>query len=116
VQSADFAGGLLGTTSTTSITNAYSTGVVSGTNGAYLGGLIGGASNGALANDYWDTTTSGIANLSQGVGNIPNDPGITGETTAQLQAGLPSGFDPTIWAESPSINGGLPYLINNPPQ
>jgi hypothetical protein len=42
--------------------------------------------------------------------------GITGETTAQLQAGLPAGFDPTIWAESPSINNGLPYLINNPPQ
>ena len=41
---------------------------------------------------------------------------ITGETTAQLQAALPSGFDPTIWAESPSINGGLPYLIANPPQ
>ena len=42
-------------------------------------------------------------------------PGITGLTTAQLQSGLPAGFDPSIWAESPNINGGLPYLITNPP-
>jgi hypothetical protein len=69
-----------------------------------------------LSDLYWDTTTSGITNLSQGAGNIANDPGITGETTAQLQATLPAGFDPTIWAENPSINGGLPYLIANPPQ
>jgi hypothetical protein len=51
-----------------------------------------------------------------GAGNIANDPGITGQTTAQLQAGLPAGFDPSIWAEDPGINNGLPYLIANPPQ
>jgi hypothetical protein len=112
----DYAGGLIGTTNTSSISSSYSTGAFTGGNGSNLGGLVGAASNGALTDDYWDITTSGITNLSQGVGNIPNDPGITGETTAQLQAALPSGFDPTIWAENPSINNGLPYLINNPPQ
>ena len=71
---------------------------------------------GGLSGNYWDTTTSGITNLSQGAGSPANDPGITGETTAQLQAALPAGFDPAIWAENPSINGGLPYLIANPPQ
>ena len=70
---------------------------------------------GTISDLYWDTSTSGITNLSQGAGNIANDPGITGETTTQLQAGLPTGFDPTIWAENTNINGGLPYLIANPP-
>ncbi len=94
--------------------NSYSTGAPSG--GA-IGGLVGlDDSNGGISNDYWDTSTSGVTNLSQGAGNIANDPGITGETTAQLQAGLPAGFDPTVWAENANINGGLPYLIANPPQ
>jgi hypothetical protein len=35
--------------------------------------------------------------------------------TEQLQSGLPSGFDPSIWAEKPGINNGYPYLIANPP-
>jgi hypothetical protein len=30
--------------------------------------------------------------------------------------GLPTGFDPKIWAENPNINNGLAYLINNPPE
>jgi hypothetical protein len=82
-----------------------------------VGGFLGDDdSGGGLSRDYWDTTTSGITNLSQGAGNIANDPGITGETTTQLQSGLPTGFDPAIWAENPNINGGLPYLIANPPQ
>jgi hypothetical protein len=41
--------------------------------------------------------------------------GVTGLTAEQLQAGLPTGFSPKIWAENPKINGGLPYLIANPP-
>jgi len=62
-------------------------------------------------NDYWDVTTSGTAD------GIPNGnaPGVTGYTTEQLQAGLPHGFDPTIWAQDRRINKGLPYLIANPP-
>jgi hypothetical protein len=108
-------GGLVGLTDS-SITDSYSTGSPAGKPGD-VGGFAGyDDSKGGLSGDYWDTTTSGITNLSDGAGNIANDPGITGQTTAQLQAGLPAGFDPTIWAENPSINGGLPYLIANPPQ
>jgi hypothetical protein len=112
-------GGLVGLASST-VSSAYSTGTASGGSGSNIGGLLGvddhQANGGTIANDYWDTTTSGITNLSDGAGNVANDPGITGETSAQLQSGLPAGFDPTIWAENPSINNGLPYLIANPPQ
>jgi hypothetical protein len=113
-----YVGGLVGLTGST-VQNSYSAGAVTGGSGSYVGGFVGyddqtGGSD--VSNDYWDTTTSGITNLSQGAGNVSNDPGITGQTTAQLQSGLPAGFDPTIWAENPSINGGLPYLIANPPQ
>jgi hypothetical protein len=110
------AGGLVGANAWT-ISSSYSTGAPTST-GAAVGGSMGfdESQTGSLSNVYWDTTTSGITNLSQGAGSPANDPGITGETTAQLQAGLPAGFDPTIWAENPNINGGLPYLIANPPQ
>jgi hypothetical protein len=110
------AGGLAGGTDSP-ISGSYSTGSVTAGNGSDIGGLVGfDSSHGGLSNNYWDTSTSGVTNLSQGAGTPANDPGITGETTAQLQAALPAGFDPTIWAESPTINGGLPYLIANPPQ
>jgi hypothetical protein len=102
------------------ISASYSTGSVSGGTGSAVGGLIGYDDNnnggcGCFTDLYWDTTTSGITNLSQGAGNIPNDPGITGDTTAQLEAKLPKGFDKTVWKENPGIDGGLPYLIANPP-
>jgi hypothetical protein len=97
------------------ISNSYATGHVAA--GYYSGGLIGAdrAPAGSLTDTYWDTDTSGITNLSQGAGNIANDPGIAGLTTAQFQSGLPAGFDPKVWAEEPNINGGLPYLLANPP-
>jgi len=110
-------GGLVGDNyaSTSTISDSYSTGTVTG--GGTLGGLIGydGSTAGNNVDSYWDTTTSGITNLSQGAGNIANDPGITGLTTAQFQSGLPAGFDPSIWGENAGINGGLPYLLANPP-
>jgi hypothetical protein len=83
-----------------------------------VGGLIGddGSQSGSLSDDYWDTTTSGITNLSQGAGNEANDPGITGLTTVQFQAGLPAGFDPSVWGENENIINGLPYLLANPPK
>ena len=71
--------------------------------------------NQTIGNSYWDLDTSGISDPSQGAGSPANDPGITGLTSAQLQSGLPSGFDPAVWARSPRINNGFPYLINNPP-
>jgi hypothetical protein len=114
ISGSPMSGGLVGIT-VTSIADSYSTGAASG-GGSNVGGFVGyDGSKGALSGDYWDTSTSGITNPGQGAGTPVNDPGITGETTAQLQAALPAGFDPTIWAENPSINNGLPYLIANPP-
>jgi len=111
-------GGLAGYASRVSITYSYSTG--SGVVGEYgeFGGFVGKdhkrarTINAAFTDDCWDTTTSGT---DQGTGNDGNVSGITGLTTAQLQSGLPAGFNPSIWAEKSGINGGLPYLIANPP-
>jgi hypothetical protein len=94
-----------------SIGSSYSTGQVQQVAGSWFGGFVGG-DTGLLSNDYWDTTTSGLNN---GAGNIANAPGVTGDTTAQLQSGLPSGFSNSIWGESANVNGGLPYLLANPP-
>ena len=108
-------GGALGENGST-VSQVYSTTSVKGSGDR--GGLIGrdNSSPGSDTSDYWDISTSGVKKLSAGAGNEKNDPGITGLTTTQLTSGLPSGFDPTIWAESPTINSGFPYLINNPPQ
>jgi hypothetical protein len=98
------------------ISSSYSTGAVSGAHGAILGGFAGSdQSSGGISSCYWDTATSGIANLSQGAGSIANDPGITGLATAQLQSGLPAGFSAADWGLSASVNGGLPYLLVIPP-
>ena len=81
------------------------------------GGAIGSdiVSPPSLTSIYWDLETSGIADPSKGAGNIANDPGIAGMTTSQLQSALPAGFDPAIWGQKPRRNGGLPYLLHNPP-
>ena len=117
-------GGLIGWEDSTAsagnyaVSDDYSTSTVTGETGSSVGGAIGfDVTPGYIRDVYWDTTTSGITNSNQGTGNIANDAGITGLTTAQLQSGLPAGFssDPEIWGESPSINGGLPYLLAIPP-
>ena len=110
-------GGFAGANTDATISQSYATGAVTGRTKSTIGGFVGAddSDGSGITFSYWDTDTSGITNLSQGAGNIPNDPGITGLTTAQFQAGLPPGFDPSIWAESANINGGLPYLIANPP-
>jgi hypothetical protein len=51
----------------------------------------------------------------RGAGNVTDDPGILGLTTDQLQENIPRGFSRKIWAQKQSINGGLPYLIADPP-
>lgn len=110
------AGGLVGDNIGT-IGQAYSTGSASGAQ--LVGGAIGedDASAGSLAVLYWDLDTSGVNDPSKGAGNVANDPGIAGLTDTQLRSGLPSGFDPAIWGESPGTNGGLPYLLaNHPPR
>lgn len=96
------------------IVRSYSSGAVTGSQ--YAGGLIAvDYYTGSLKRDYWDTTTSGITNEGQGAGNVPNDPGIKGLSNMKFTSGLPKGFNPRIWAESPDVNGGLPYLLENPP-
>lgn len=111
------AGGLVGYTTGSTNTGSYSTGAVTAGANSYVGGLVGddASQSGDLDDTYWDTDLSGITNLSQGAGNIANDPGIAGLTTAQLQSGLPAGFSLAVWGEESNINNGLPYLIKNPP-
>jgi hypothetical protein len=111
-------GGLIGGSFAGTISACYSTGAPTAGSGSFVGGLIGvdDSPSGSLSDTYWDTDMSGITDPSQGAGNIANDPGITGLTSAQLQSGLPAGFDPKVWAENPTINNGLPYLIANPPR
>ena len=111
-------GGLLGLNDAGSrITEVYSIGWIMGGLHAVMGGLVGvdHAREGRIKNGYWDMETSGITNPSQGAGDPPNDPGITGLTDAQLKSGLPAGFDPAIWGQNAAINSGYPYLLANPP-
>lgn len=112
-------GGLIGFATNGTLSSSYSTGTVTGDSGSFLGGLVGYVDTSytsySISDAYWDTDTSGITDLSQGAGNMANYPGITGLGTQQLQAGLPAGFDPKIWAEKSTVNNGLPYLIANPP-
>ena len=112
-------GGLVGlnikVTAESGINVSYSTGAVTGGSGSSIGGAIGyDQASGDLADVYWNTTSSGVANSNQGAGNIPNDSGITGLTTTQLQSGLPGGFSSETWGENANINGGLPYLLGVP--
>ncbi len=78
-----------------------------------VGGLVGANSGGAIGQSYWDTQTSG---QGTGVGyNFPPVATGTGLTTAQLQSGLPSGFDPTVWSSQPGVNNGFPCLLGVTP-
>jgi hypothetical protein len=105
-------GGLIGLASNVSLSQAYSTGQASVGRNGKVGGVIGSQTGGTDSAVYWDVTTSDV---SQGIGNISNAPGVSGLTTAQFQSGLPSGFDASVWGSDSSINGGLPYLLANPP-
>jgi hypothetical protein len=105
-----FEGGLIGDSLAT-VTASYSTGAVEGGQNAALGGFEGNLYEGTNSRSYWDFTTSGT-DQGTGQGNVK---GLKGLTTEQLQARLPNGFDPSIWAQDPNINSGLPYLINNVP-
>jgi hypothetical protein len=106
------AAGLIGAAqSGTAVTGSYAIGAVS------VGAGVTGSDDGtgAYASTYWDMDTSRVRNPALGVGNIPNEPGITGLTDAQLKSGLPAGFDPAVWGQDPAINSGYPYLLANPP-
>jgi len=107
------AGGFVGFNAGT-IATSYSTGAVTGEQG-YTGGFVGDDPLEQVSFGYWDTDTSGISDPEQGAGFPADDPGITGVTTAQLQSKLPYGFDRQYWRIDSNVNGGLPYLRNNPP-
>jgi hypothetical protein len=113
-------GGLIGENSKgASVANSYAAGAISQGHAqkSLLGGLVGFVDGRRIAfnNTYWDLD-KGVSNPARGAGNKKNDPGITGLSDAQLKAALPSGLDPKIWGQSPSINNGYPYLLANPPQ
>jgi M26 IgA1-specific Metallo-endopeptidase N-terminal region len=93
----------------------YSIGAVTTAGTQPPGGLLADDTGGTTSASVWDMDTSGIANPSQGAGNIANDPGIMGLSDAALKSALPSGFDPAVWGQSASINNGYPYLLANPP-
>ena len=108
-------GGLVGYNSG-AISYAYSSGKQTDSGGE-IGGLIGDDNGnvGSVVDTYWVKVTGGVTNGADGAGNEPNDPGITGLTRAQMTAGLPAGFDPSVWGESGSTYKGLPYLLALPP-
>ena len=99
---ADFSEGLLNT--------SYSTGAA--TRNGRVRKQASRTSYPACSIGYWATPT--LAGTTRGCHKPCT--GVTGLTTAQFQSGLPAGFDPAVWAQSPSVNNGLPYLLNNPPQ
>lgn len=77
-------------------------------------GGIAGTNSGTLTQVYWDKNYTGAGDgFGCGAGSCT---GATGLTHLEITGGLPSGFDPAIWAWDPSINAGWPYLLNNPPQ
>ncbi len=99
-------GGVAGYNATT-INQAYSTGYIGGMGNVSVGGAIGQNSSGTYNSVYWDTSTSGLTTSAAG----------TGQTTSQLQAGLPTGFSTASWG---IVTGAsYPYLLSQyatPPQ
>jgi len=94
------------------VEQSYSVGRVEGSDS---GGITGYQdANLTMRNVYWDVNTTG---QSDGCGDLDTDcPAAVGLSDTQLKSGLPKGFDPKIWGQSPSINNGYPYLLANPPQ
>jgi len=115
---AAIAGGLVGGNGTDDptfafISDSYATGAASGGPHAFIGGVIGSdAAETPNDHDYWDLDLSGV---NAGAGNRAHDPGLKGLTTAEFQSGLPRGLSKSIWAEAPDVNGGFPYLRDQPP-
>jgi hypothetical protein len=98
-------GGLIGT-GMIFASSSYSTSELPG-----FGGFVGSVWQNHVQNAYWDIDTSG---QTKGCGD-GDCSGITGLSDAQLKSGLPAGFDPKIWGQSPTVNNGYPYLLANPP-
>ncbi len=111
-------GGLIGETfDSSNVSQAYAAGPITVDDPIFLGGVAGHdhSGTGVFTNTYWDMTSTGVADPSEGVGGTPNDPGVTGLTNKQFKYALPAGFDHSVWGRKKVINGGLPYLRDNPP-
>jgi len=101
---------------TNKLKKSYGTGTVSGGAGSAVGGFVGADySQGQIDRAYWDTDTTGVRKRSRGAGNLSNDAGIKGLSSATLQARLPRGFSTSIWAQDAQTNDGFPYLRALPP-
>jgi hypothetical protein len=110
-------GGLLGYDGgSVTISHSYAAGTVSGGHANQTGGFAG-VFYGTLTGNFWDVTTGGAV-PKHGIGKCHGTGCTTtvGLTTTELQSGLPAGFDPSVWGSNPTVNGGFPYLLANPPQ
>jgi hypothetical protein len=113
-----YIGGLLSQNGGGTIERAYAAGKITspssacGNGGNCVGGLYGLEDGSNNVHVYWDKTATGYGVAA---GNEATDPGTRGLTNKTFVAQLPKGFSPKVWAENPNINGGLPYLIANPP-
>ena len=107
--SSTFVGGLVGGGNPGgSISLSFATGGVSGGGAGKTGGFMG-LNEGALANDYWDTNSSGT---NTGVGSNTGTGAPIGLTTTTLASALPSGFSSSVWT---NLNNQVsPYIITNP--
>jgi hypothetical protein len=107
-----YPGGLVGTNQASgAIATSYAAGSVTAVSN--FGGMAG-TNAGGFSNDYWDIQDTGASStFGCGAGSCN---GATGLDRTQLQSGLPSGFDPSVWGQAPGINNGLPYLLANPPR
>lgn len=109
-------GGLVGYNSHGIISNSYVTGSVSSTTGSSIGGLVGYSNGATLTANFWDVTTSGMAE-GLGIGNnggvlgVAATPqtGVSGITTAQMhtQASFtPAGAAAGQWDFTPGTGHG----------
>ena len=115
VSGSNFVGGLAGAAMNANIYNSYATGAITGT-GTFggIGGLVGwempAANTNYISGSYWDTSTTGVtAAVGTGTATLTN---VSGLTTAQLSATLPTGFSSLVWGNV--NNQTTPYLLTNP--
>ena len=94
-----YAAGLVSSAVEGSIRQSFATGRVTGASG-FTGGLVA-VSTGkpAIESSYWDTGATGQNGTA---GGIPA--GGKPMTTKQLQSGLPTGFDGSVWSLFPQHN------------
>lgn len=85
-EAASLVGGLVGYIDNGIIDNSYASGLITTGIGSSsnVGGLVGATVTSTIADSFWDTTTSGINDMSQGCGNVANCSGVTGAATSTL--------------------------------